>query len=101
MPISMDLSKNGSFMVAVHNPSSAPFNEFVRVQVANPNFHAKVFDQELGSFVDAPSEIFEEEHYEKNGTKAPSTYLSFIDVKIAPDQVALIKLVASQAANLA
>lgn len=47
------------------------------------------------------SEIFEQEHYEKNGTKAPSTYLSFIEVRIAPDDVALIKLIVSKQANLA
>lgn len=101
MPISMELSKNGSFIVAVHNPSSAVYEDLVRVEVASPNFHAKVFDEEQGNFVSAESEIFEQEHYEKNGKKAPSTYLSFIQVRIAPDDVALIKLVASQQANLA
>lgn len=101
MPISMDLSKNGSFHVAVHNPSSATFEDLVRVQVENPNFQAQVFDDQQGAFVDVASEVFEQEHFAKDGKKAPSTYLSFIQVTIAPDAVALIKLVSTNHANLA
>lgn len=65
MPISLEMARSGSFVVAVHNPSSAKFEHLARIELPSANYKAQVFKN--GEFVKTDCEILEHDHFTKEG----------------------------------
>ena len=71
-PLALELGAGGEFFTVVHNPSSAAHQDQVRIELPADTFAAEVYDVDSKAFVAARSELFEQEHFSKDGNMTAS-----------------------------
>lgn len=80
-----------SFLVVVHNPSVHTFDRLVEVLLPTSNYTAQAWSREKMQFTDVRADIFEQQAWNKNGTKYLH-YKIYIEASIPGDSVGIFKI---------
>lgn len=99
-PLALEMGRGDEFYAVVHNPSATAYQDTVKIDLPNDKFIAQVYDTKYQAFMGAYAEVFEQEHFGKDGNKSNSTYGMYLNQTIDPDGILLVRLTKSPYSQL-
>lgn len=98
--LSLEMGRGDEFYAVVHNPSASSYQNTVKIDLPSDKFIPQVYDATHQAFMGAYAEVFEQEHFGKDGNRSNSTYGMYLNQTIAPDGILLVRLTKSPYSQL-